>query len=547
MSIRTLNDGSRRLVRGFMATVVVGLWLSLAGSVLAIDHSRPAYEPYELAGQRMVFTTWYWVRPGQWDWQNDDGESVFANSDKAGPFDCHYKLIDGPRGIRIVTEPARRQGPIIKTDKPWEAMGAFVTMLMWDEDKFRMWGGCQDAEGTRYNCLFESTDGKNWTRPNLGIVEYAGSKDNNLMPALYGCPFKDPIAPPGERYKMAYHGDCDKDRWPAYKERRPWSVLATEADPGRVHSIRGAVSPDGIRWTVLPDPISVEVGDTQIIVYYDELLQKYVMYPRNYMYGRRAPGQPRPDGRWHEFVARRSIGRSETENFREFPLSEVIIEPGPELMPTDSYYTNCRTSIPKAQDHHLMFPAVFHQDRDTTSIELWSSWDGRIWHKLSASPVFGTSTFGQWDGGCVFATPNLIELDDGSWVLPYTGYVYPHKYPRGAWKYDIGYAVWPKGRMIALEAPLRGEFTTVLFLAEGETLKINAVTERAGHILIEVAGLDGKPIAGRSFDEAKPIIGDQFWSTVTWKDYSNLGVKKGEPIMLRVQMDKAKIYGFEFE
>ena len=55
-------------------------------------------------------------------------------------------------------------------------------------------------------------------------------------------------------------------------------------------------------------------------------------------------------------------------------------------------------------------------------------------------------------------------------------------------------------------------------------------------IVIEAAGLNGKAIRGRSFAEAKPIIGDQFWTPVTWKEHDDLGVKKGEPVMLRVRM-----------
>jgi hypothetical protein len=148
----------------------------------------------------------------------------------------------------------------------------------------------------------------------------------------------------------------------------------------------------------------------------------------------------------------------------------------------------------------------------------------------------------------VFASPNLVELPDGDWALPYTGYVYPHKYPRGAWGYDAGLAVWPKGRMVALEAKDHGEFTTVAVLAPGTKLRINAVTERAGQILVEVAGLDGKPIEGRTFADAVPIIGDQHRTVVTWKGGADtIGIDAGKPVVFRFRMDKAKLYGLDFE
>jgi hypothetical protein len=248
----------------------------------------------------------------------------------------------------------------------------------------------------------------------------------------------------------------------------------------------------------------------------------------------------------HEFVGRRAIGRSESTNFKEFPLSELIIQTGADQPPTDTYYTNCKTTIPGAPDQHLLFPAIYHQSDDTTSVEVWSSFDTRSWSKLPGCPILTTNTAGQWDGGCVFPFPSLVELPDGTWALPYTGYVYPHKYPRGAWGFDVGLAKWPRGRLIALEAPQRGEFTTVAFIPPGQKILINAVTERAGSILVEACDLHGKPLAGYGFDDAKPVIGDQYRQALSWKGGDQLRTG-GQPIMLRLRMDKAKLYWFEFE
>jgi len=520
--------------------------LSAVPRVQAVEHTRSAGQPYKLAGTRMVFTSWHWINPGRYDWLDDEGKSGFAADEvNSEPYESHFVSTHQPWGIRIVVESAKRHGPIINAARPWEAKGIAISTLLHDEKKYRLWGWCQGKDGEKHGCYFESGNGTMWIRPDLEQVEFEGSNQNNLLTMMFRdkSVFKDPSAPPEERYKSAYYGDFDMTRWEDYKKRRPWSVLAGELDEGRVHSIRGAVSPDGLHWEQLPDAISVEASDTQIVTHYDQQLQQYVMFTRNYMVGPRAAGHAKSGRIW----ARRSIGRSQSDNFREFPLSEVIITPGSDKLPTDSYYTNCRTSIPKAPDHHLMFPAVYHQDRDTTSIEIWASCDSKLWDRLPGPPILETSNFGEKDGGCVFTQPELCELPTGEWVLPYTGYNYPHKYPRGKWKYMPYFAFWPKGRMVALEAQTRGEFSTAMVLAEGDTLKINAMTQRVGHILIEAVDVDGKSLPGRSFDEAVPIIGDQFWTTVTWNHHSDLGVKKGEPIMLRVRMDKAKIYGFEFE
>jgi len=218
------------------------------------------------------------------------------------------------------------------------------------------------------------------------------------------------------------------------------------------------------------------------------------------------------------------------------------------MPPSDLIYTNSYTTIPGAPDHHLMFPAIWHAAADdTTSIMLASSHDGKLWHFVPGGPVLETAPFGEWDGGCVFANVNLIELPDGAFALPYTGYIFPHKYPRGQLKYATGYALWPKGRLVALEAQDIGEFTTAQFFPPGRKMRINADVHRAGSIIVEVADQGYKTIEGRSFADCVPVIGDQFRTIVAWKNGDDLNHADGGAIMLRFKLDRAKLFGLEFE
>src|SRR4051812_23738326 len=104
------RETTSMLRNGSLASFVLCLFVILATAPAhAVDHAKGAGEPYRLLGKRLVFTTWDFVRPGQLDWQNDQGESVYANSRiKAGPFDDHLVLLDAPTGIRLVAEPAQR-------------------------------------------------------------------------------------------------------------------------------------------------------------------------------------------------------------------------------------------------------------------------------------------------------------------------------------------------------------------------------------------------------------------------------------------------------
>jgi hypothetical protein len=189
-----------------------------------------------------------------------------------------------------------------------------------------------------------------------------------------------------------------------------------------------------------------------------------------------------------------------------------------------------------------MFPAIWNASRtDTTRIALLSSHDGRLWHWVPGGDILETAAFGQWNGGCIWALPNLMELADQSWVLPYLAHNLPHKYPRGQRIGQTGYALWPKGRIVSLDADDTGEFFVMPIIPPGRKLKVNAVTQRTGRVWIGVAG-----VAGRALEQCDPIFGDQCWSPVTWQGEADLGIREGAALTLRIRMQQAQLFGLEF-
>ncbi len=515
-------------------------------------------EPYRLSGHRIVFTNWYYVRPGTFGWYDEKGQCVTVRGAQ-GPLEARMKSFDCPWGIRLSVKNALRSGPILKAERPWEEGGAAIITIIKEGSLYRAWGntgwGDLKERGERYFCYFESKDGIHWERPNCGVVEYGGNRNNNLLDNKGGTVFIDPSAPVSERYKWISIDHFTREEYEEYCQRRPDAVDPRYRITDKYFlGVRGAVSPDGIHWTILPEPLVMMYSDTQIVAYYDTFLKKYVAYFRDWMIGkqREEATDDTPEEKaikWQRWISigRRAIGRGETSDFRNFPLSELIVEPSPEWPPYQVLYTNCKTTIPGAPDHHLMFPAVWDTADDTTHIRVLSSHDGKIWNYIPGAPILVTASFGEWDGGCVFASPNLIELPNGDFALPYNGFNVPHKYPRRRARRACGYALWPKGRLVALEAPEKGEFSTVAVIPPGDKLLINAVTKRAGYILVEAADLAGKPIPGREFENAVPIFGDQHKTLVVWKGHNNLGIEAGEGVILRFKLEKASIYALEFE
>ena len=89
----------------------------------------------------------------------------------------------------------------------------------------------------------ESPDGIHWTKPNLGLAEFQGSRDNNILPAGEYVPTHyDPYEPdPDKRYK---------------KVVRRESSIDPKNDPG-LYAWDGVQvdffhSPDGINWDAIP-------------------------------------------------------------------------------------------------------------------------------------------------------------------------------------------------------------------------------------------------------------------------------------------------------
>ncbi len=529
--------------------ILLSLFIALISSNAALAGAPPSPptsgEPYVLAGKRLVFTNWFFVRPGGFAWLDEKGENVAVRGSQE-PHEARFQRTDSPQGIRLVVEPAQRVGPITRSEFPWEARGIAIGTIIHEDGRYRGWASCW-GESTR-PCYLESTDGVHWTKPELGIVQIDG-RNTNLLSSPDGTVFVDPSAPPSERYKMVTLSDMTFADFEAYKKKRPdgWEPRAKREDVGHVSFIQGATSPDGLHWNVLPEPLVVEHSDTQIVAYYDTRLRKYVIYTRGWMVGDQSPTSQPGEGRDWYSVGRRSIGRTESADFRRFPLSNLIMVPPSDWPASDVLYTNCRTTIPGAPDLHVMFPTVWRQADDSTCVVMAASHDGVVWSYVPGGSVADTAPFGEWDGGCIFARPNLVELPDGSFALPYTGYNVPHKYPRGKFHFQTGLLLWPKGRIVGLDAEQTGEFATVAIKPPGRKLRINALTQRAGSIRVELAGMNGRPLPGHSFAEADPIIGDVAGQPVTWNKQDDIGVQPEQGVILRFRMDRARLYGLEFE
>lgn len=109
-----------------------------------------------------------------------------------------------------------RRSVLLEMNRPWE--GRYTTFFnpVFSEGKWRLYYVSTLGNHEKYVCYAESDDAQHWVRPDLGIVEFEGSRNNNIIldiPMLQEFGFvnfdnmsvfydENPCCPPEERYKM---------------------------------------------------------------------------------------------------------------------------------------------------------------------------------------------------------------------------------------------------------------------------------------------------------------------------------------------------------
>jgi hypothetical protein len=137
-------------------------------------------------------------------------------------------VLSESKGIRRALHQPTKFGAVLRADKPWEGTIQTRTGPSWNPDKkvWMLW-----YFGTGGTAYVTSRDGIHWEKPVLGIVDYHGSKETNLLPEPLSFVIYDPKDPDSSR------------RYKAFTTKGPMPVGGSGFYP--------AVSSDGLRWRIL--------------------------------------------------------------------------------------------------------------------------------------------------------------------------------------------------------------------------------------------------------------------------------------------------------
>ena len=184
-----------------------------------------------------------------------------------------YDLHDAPIGVSLRIEEANKTDPILKAEMEWEKEGKMRPLGIWKKDgQFHL---VYNTSGSPLvTCYAVSEDGYNWTRPELGQVEFKGSKKNNIVAdGPKGGIFQDPNAPPEERFKamsqdmfwvdpetakIVTGDEADKRLEAQKREGRDYKGPTMQL---RAHLI-GWTSPDGVHWMRINEPLAPLAADS---------------------------------------------------------------------------------------------------------------------------------------------------------------------------------------------------------------------------------------------------------------------------------------------
>jgi len=404
--------------------------------------------------------------------------------------------------------------PIIACDQPWEKLMSFTCGLYEDEDKtFKLWyNTIVRGKGTN-TCYATSKDGINFEKPNLGLIEFDGSRDNNIVfGGTDACSIlKDFNEPdPNKLYKMGYD---------VVDHRGPGLAIAT--------------SPDGLNWT--GQRYAALCGhefDSHNVIVWDDQRGEYNAYVRFWLYGKR------------------QIRRATSPDLYHWSKLEWVHGPDEHDIPEMDLYTPAVCKYSAAPNLFVMQTSAFDHASNMLWIQMALSRDGIKW-KRYRHPFIPRGAAGTWDSGSLYAVPSVMLHDDKLFVY-YKAHDVGHVAVEAGG--GVGVGTMRRDGFIALRGGSReGVVTTktIVFSHDGPatpnkgrlTLNIDAA---GGHAQVELLDLNGVPIPGFGKNDCDPITSDSTLHVVTWGGKRAVDHLMGIPIKLRFYLTDSKLYSFRF-
>lgn len=456
----------------------------------------------------------------------------------------------------------------LATGEPWEGNGTNYVTVFQDGGKYRMYYrgshysylGGKDRPNTRdLYCYAESPDGIHWTKPELGLFEWNGSKKNNIVWDGVGAhafaPFRDanPKCAEDAKYKAVGYG-------------------------GKI-GLYLFQSPDGIHWKLIkPEPVITKGAfDSHNLAFWDVGRGEYREYHRDFREGRDVRTATSTDFlKWTEPEFVSYSANVDPGRHPEKPVD--VKDPVGDKYPfgrVSELYTNQIAPYYRAPHILLGFPTRYIDRGWTESAKDLPQYDYR---KIRAKNS-------QREGTAITEGMFMTSRDRERFSVWPEAFIRPGLRSRDTWFYGDTYQNWglvetksaiddapPElsiyltehtlqkdggvlrrfslriDGFVSLHAPLvGGELVTKPVAFAGDRLALNVSTSAAGSVRVEIQNADGRPYPGFALADCHAVYGDSLERTVGWKGNPDLGALAGKTVRLRFEVKDADVYSYLFQ
>ena len=467
--------------------------------------------------------------------------------------------------------------PILRPERPWEGNWMHPDKVLFDhgDQVFKMWYATattsvrfENGEPVRggpngfvvdsrdhVTCLATSQDGVHWERPSLGLVEFEGSKDNNILPTRESLPTSP-----------AFQDRHEKDPARLYKAMR---MVGDTQTRGMQYDL--FYSPDGIDWTPCEGNPVIDTG--QELGRWAGRFQGWDPIRETYFVTMEASHH------WRGPYGKRLIGMAESPDMIHWTEPEIILVPDQDDFPDTEFYA--LPGLPyEGIDVGLLW--IFRTTNVTHSPEVIFSRDGFHYQRNYREPFIPRGgALGDFDSSGVSPQDTIVH---GDRILTYYSGT-NRRSPEIALELGdratngIGLAVSRldgfvsldsgKGwvvkdtsedelqktlgeRVIFTEPESFGQMVTRPFGFSGSRLHLNATMAPMaagpgpGEVRVEILRPNYKKLPGFTFDDADPMMASSLDHAVSWNGSSDLSALEGRAIKLRFYFKNAKLYSFQF-
>ncbi|MEO2013564.1 MAG: hypothetical protein ABGZ53_04260 [Fuerstiella sp.] len=398
------------------------------------------------------------------------------------------------------------QEVVFETGKPWEGNTSGYYTVFQDGDKYRMiYRGWRHDEKMKavhkeVTCYAESKDGIHWTKPNLRLFDWNGSKENNIV-----------WLGPGTHNFTAF-----RDANPAAPAESQYKAFGGIGDFGG--GLVPFASPDCVHWTQVSKKPVITHGafDSQNLAFWDTDRGEYRAYWRYFGDGVRA------------------IRTATSQDFIHWENEADLAYP--EGTPNEHLYTNAIQKYFRAPHLFIGFPTRYEPKSQQVEPILMTSRDGVTFQRYVDAVIPRTapkdrnhnrSNYMVWGMFQLPGKPNQISVYGTENYYEST----PGRVRRFVYRVD---------GFVALRGGADGgQVTTKPLQYKGQQLLLNYVVKAGGELTVEVLN-DAGDVIGKS----KTLNGDAVDGPVVWERKPALG--QGT-VQLRFTIRNADVYSLRFK